>query len=362
MIILSGKTAIILYITGGYRQMNKRLLSLIMVMIVVLVVAGCGSNNTNNTAANDNATGNANAAAGNAGSETADGPIVLKDAKGEVTLDKPAQKVVVLEWTFTEDMIALGVQPVGNADNEGYKVWVTGEAPLDAAVTDVGTRGEPNLETIASLKPDLIIAVTDSHEAIYEQLKGIAPTLLFSLYPPEGEGNQYTMMEDTFKTIAAAVGKTAEGDKVLADLDAHYADAKTKLAAAGKEGLNYVLTQAFSYQNAATMRLFTDNSLAVQTLDRIGLKNDWKPETFEAYGFSTSSVEALPAVQDTNLIYIVQKDDDIFSNELKDNSVWNGLTFVKEKRTFGLSSTTWVFGGPVSSKVIVDEVVNALTK
>ncbi|MNC10753.1 iron-hydroxamate transporter substrate-binding subunit [compost metagenome] len=145
-------------------------------------------------------------------------------------------------------------------------------------------------------------------------------------------------------------------------MDAHYADAKVKLADAGKESLNYVLTQAYSYQNAATMRLFTDNSLAVQTLDRIGLKNDWKPENFEVYGFSTSTVEALPAVQDTNLIYIVQEDDNIFTKELKDNSVWNGLNFVKENRTFGLSSTTWVFGGPISSKVIVDEVVNTLTK
>ncbi len=343
--------------------MHKRLLSLVTVIAIVLVVAGCGSNNTNNSpAATDAGAAVNNAAGANSGSEAAAGPVVLKDAKGEITLDKPAQKVVVLEWTFTEDIIALGMQPVGNADNKGYKVWVTGEAPLDEKVTDVGTRGEPNLETIAALQPDLIIANTDSHEAIYEQLKGIAPTLIFGLYPPEGQGNQYTMMEDTFKTIAAAVGKTAEGDKVLADLDAHYAEAKEKLAAEGKEGLNYVLTQAFSYQNAATMRLFTDNSLAVQTLDRIGLKNDWKSETFEAYGFSTSTVEALPSVQDTNLIYIVQKDDDIFANELKDNSVWKGLNFVKEKRTFALDSATWVFGGPVSSKVIVDEVVKSLTK
>ncbi|SFF47112.1 iron complex transport system substrate-binding protein [Paenibacillus algorifonticola] len=341
--------------------MNKRLMGLIMVIVVMLVAAGCGSNTTNSSAAEGTTTENATATNTN-GDTAAAGPIVLKDAKGEVKLDKPAQKVIVLEWTFTEDVIALGVQPVGNADNAQYKLYVTSEAPLDANVTDVGMRDAPNLETIAALKPDLIIANTDSHEAIYDQLKGIAPTLIFSLYPLEGESNQYDQMEEVFKTIAAAVGKTEEGTKVLADLDAHYADAKAKLDAAGKGGLNYVLTQAYSYQNAATMRLFTDNSLAVQTLDRIGLKNDWKSENFEVYGFSTSTVEALPAVQDTNLIYIVQKDDDIFSNELKDNSVWNGLTFVKEKRTYGLDSATWVFGGPISSKVIVDEVVNTLTK
>ncbi|MGG4147127.1 iron-siderophore ABC transporter substrate-binding protein [Paenibacillus algorifonticola] len=341
--------------------MNKRLMGLIMVIVVMLVAAGCGSNTTNNSAAEATATDNA-AAANSNGESAAAGPIVLKDAKGEVKLDKPAQKVVVLEWTFTEDVIALGVQPVGNADNAQYKLYVTSEAPLDENVTDVGMRDAPNLETIAALKPDLIIANTDSHEAIYDQLKGIAPTLIFSLYPLEGDTNQYDQMEEVFKTIAAAVGKTEEGTKVLADLDAHYAAAKAKLEEAGKGGFNYVLTQAYSYQNAATLRLFTDNSLAVQTLDRIGLKNDWKSENFEVYGFSTSTVEALPAVQDTNLLYIVQKDDNIFSKELKDNSVWNGLAFVKENRFFGLDSATWVFGGPISSKVIVDEVVNTLTK
>ncbi|WP_410768841.1 ABC transporter substrate-binding protein [Fontibacillus sp. BL9] len=341
--------------------MHKRIWSLFLVAAIVLVVAGCGSNQTNGQGSSGNADA-ANEGAANAGNEAAAGPIVLKDAKGEITLDKPAEKVVVLEWTYTEDIIALGMQPVGNADNENYGIYVTSEAPLDANVTDVGTRDEPNLETIAALQPDLIIGVSDSHDPIYDQLKGIAPTLLFDLYPKEGQGDQYTIMEDTFKTIAAAVGKTAEGEKVLADLDAHYAEAKEKLAAAGKDGLNYVLTQAFSYQNAATLRLFMDNSLAVQTLDRVGLKNDWKPTNFEAYGFTSSTVEALPAVQDSNLLYIVQEDDNVFSRELKDNAVWNGLNFVKENRTYALDSTTWVFGGPVSSKVIVDEVVKTLTK
>ncbi|KAF6582703.1 ABC transporter substrate-binding protein, partial [Paenibacillus sp. EKM205P] len=83
----------------------------------------------------------------------------------ELTLDKPAQRVVVLEWTFTEDLIALGVQPVGNADNANYKVYVTPEAALDSNVVDVGTRNEPNLEAIASLKPDLIISNFDGNEA-----------------------------------------------------------------------------------------------------------------------------------------------------------------------------------------------------
>ena len=83
--------------------MNKRLFSLILVMVVILVIAGCGSNQKNNTVTNEGVANNATAT--NVDNESASGPIVLKDAKGEVKLDKPAEKVVVLEWTFTEDII-----------------------------------------------------------------------------------------------------------------------------------------------------------------------------------------------------------------------------------------------------------------
>ncbi|MET3210678.1 UNVERIFIED_CONTAM: ABC-type Fe3+-citrate transport system substrate-binding protein [Paenibacillus sp. PvR008] len=72
------------------------------------------------------------------------GPVTVKHNRGEITLDRPAQRVVVLEWTFTEDMIALGVQPVGNA---GYKQYVTPEAALDSSMTDeLGSSIQSGLE------------------------------------------------------------------------------------------------------------------------------------------------------------------------------------------------------------------------
>lgn len=345
--------------------MSKRIVSMIAIVAMMLFVVACGNNGGNNAAKTNNKGSNNNASTNNAstnGGALEQGPIELTDVKGTFTLDKPAQRVVVLEWNLTENVVALGMQPVGNADNENYKKWVSSEAALNADVADVGFRHEPNIESIAALEPDLIIGDIDSHEKIYDQLKGIAPTLLFQGFPPEGGPSQYEAMENIFKTIAKAVGKTAEGDKVLADLDKHYEDAKAKLAAAGKEGLNYVLTQAFSYQNVASMRLFKDNALAIQTLERIGLKNDWTTDAFELYGFSTNTVEALPAIQDTNFIHIVQSDDNIFETTLKDNSIWKDLTFVKENRVYAIDGATWVFGGPISSKVIVDQVVAALTK
>ncbi|ALP38200.1 Fe3+-citrate ABC transporter substrate-binding protein [Paenibacillus sp. IHB B 3084] len=331
--------------------MKKGLSGIVMLLIFALVLAGCGA--ASNTSESQTATPDSTPA-------EAAGPVKVKHNRGEITLDSPAKRVVVLEWTFTEDMVALGVQPVGNADNAGYKQYVSSEAGLDSSVTDVGTRDEPNLEAIAALKPDLIISNVDGNAAIYDQLKAIAPTVEFSLN--SGKGYDYDKMVEIFNNIAVALGKEDKAKQVLKELDQHYAEAKEKLATAGKADFHYSLTQAFTYQNAASLRMFSDNSVVVGTLVKIGLINDWKPDKLETYGFSTVGIEALPAVQDSNFLYIVQPDDDVFGAALKNNSVWNGLNFVKEKRTYALDSKTWTFGGPVSSKALVDNVVAAITK
>ena len=69
--------------------------------------------------------------------------------------------MVSLEWGETEMLVSLGVQPVGVADIKGYNTWNTA-AKLDGSAKDVGTRGEPSVDSIAALQPDLIVMVNDS--------------------------------------------------------------------------------------------------------------------------------------------------------------------------------------------------------
>ncbi|MMZ61874.1 hypothetical protein D1872_240460 [compost metagenome] len=46
---------------------------------------------------------------------------------------------------------------------------------------------------------------------------------------------------------------------------------------------HYSLTQAFTYQNAASLRMFSNNSVVVGMLAKIGLINAWKPDKLETY-------------------------------------------------------------------------------
>lgn len=335
------------------KQMGKPVIILLSLMLLFLTTA-CG-------ARSDSAKGTAPPAA-NTGQDSSTGSKSIKHALGTTEIKGTAKRVVALDWSFVEHLLAVGVQPAGVADIKGYKTWVNIPPQLDASVVDVGVRTEPSLEAIAALKPDLIVAPDFRIKASYEALSKIAPTVAFNPYPAEGAGNQYDEMEKTFKTVAELVGKKAEADKVLSDLQKSFDEAKAKLKAKGKEGAEVAVTQAFSQQNAAVLRMFTDNSMLIQIMQRIGLKNAFKSTKYESNGFSTTSVEALPAVQNANFIYIVQDNDNIFEKQLKDNTVWNGLAFVKEKRTYKLPGNTWTFGGPLSAKSIADLVTNALTK
>ncbi|WP_334072244.1 ABC transporter substrate-binding protein [Paenibacillus sp. A14] len=351
-------------------QLRKRngIIGLIAVFALVLVMAGCGNAKQNTGAANSAGNGaSAGIAAGNSAEQKGANAKTdigigreIKHALGTAKIEGTPKRIVALEYTYAEDLLALGIQPVGVADVKGYQTWVNTTPGLDDSVQDVGTRQEPNLEAIMALEPDLILTTDFRSKDIYDKLEGIAPTLAFSPYQDENGVDQYQEMIDTFNTIAEVVGKQEEAKQVLADLDKTYQEAAEKIKAAGKENAAVTLVQAFSNQNSPVFRIFTDNSMAIKILNKIGLQNAFKDPAFEVYGYAEKSVEAFPAVQDSEFLYIVQQDDNVFETHLKGNSVWKNLNFVKENRTYALGGDSWVFGGPLSAKTLVDKAVSVI--
>lgn len=333
-----------------------------MMLMFTLVLAGCGggssaSSGTGAPESQHSEQGNGeNAEKPEAAQQTR----TIKHVMGETEITGTPQRIVALEWLYAEDMLALGVQPVGIADMEGMNKWVNIPIEIGADVTDVGTRQEPNLEIIASLKPDLIIGLKSNLESNYASFSNIAPTLVFDPYPAEGQGDQYQEMISTFNTIADVLDKKDEAKQVLRDLEQTYSESKAKLEAAGMTDKPFVLAMGYSNQNAVTFRISTDNALAVKILEHIGLTNAYKPEKFEVYGFTSTDVEALPALQDANFLHIIQESDNVIENQLKDNPVWNGLNFVKESCVYALGGDMWPYGGPLSAQTMAQKTAELL--
>lgn len=331
--------------------MFRKTKALWIVLVIAMLASACGS------AATDAPT---SVPVTEAATQASTDERVVKHTYGETPIKGTPTRVVVLEWTYVEDVLALGVQPVGVADIEGYHEWVKIPVELSADAVDVGLRGEPNLETIASLNPDLIIDTQYRASEYYDKLSAIAPTLIFEPYPTDESINQYDEMTSTFTTIADVLGKQAEAESVLAHLDQKYADASAQIEAAGLTGQKFVLSQMFSWENAVYVRLFTKNGMASQIVERIGLENGWN-DGFQAYGFTEVSVEKLPELGDLHYFYVVNADDQVMDLDTV-SPIWKSLPFVKSGQAYPLGGDTWLFGGPLSAELIVDIVVGELVK
>jgi ferric hydroxamate transport system substrate-binding protein len=290
---------------------------------------------------------------------------MFKHEMGETEITGIPERIVALQWNYVEDLLVLGVQPVGVADILTMKKFVNlGELVLSNDTVDVGLRYEPNLEVIAQLEPDLVIGDLSDNGRIYDQLSAIAPTILFNPYPAQDNGiSQFEEMEQTFLTIADIVGRYEQGVEVLKKMNEKFDQAKVMVQTGEAAGKPFVIVMTGSYKDDYTkFRIWTQNARASEILEKMGMENAWNV-SYTQYGYSEIGLEHLTRAQDANFFYVAGGGHDPFTTWLyTDNPVWNSLKFVAEGRVYPLGGDTWLYGGPISAEILVGKVVEAVTR
>ncbi|CCK31895.1 binding-protein-dependent transport lipoprotein [Streptomyces davaonensis JCM 4913] len=289
--------------------------------------------------------------------------ITLTDASGaKVELDGPATKVVGTEWHEVELLVSLGVDPVGVADVKGYSTWDQA-VPLKNEPKDIGTRGEPSMDTIAALEPDLIVASTDLPPAAVKQLREVAPVVEVR---SADAADPIGQMTENLDLLAKATGTTEQADKIKEEFDAKLAEGKKALADAGLDGAGYAFADGYDISNQVSIRPFTSGSLIGAVNEKLGLKNDWTVKGDESYGLGSTDVEGLTKLSDDVHFAYIGNDGDKsstpFTDALAKDKVWTSLPFVKKGNVHRLPDGIWMFGGPESMNQYIDSVVAALTK
>ncbi|GAA1592269.1 siderophore ABC transporter substrate-binding protein CdtB [Kribbella sancticallisti] len=295
-----------------------------------------------------------------ADSSAAAQPVSVTDArKKQIDLKAPAVKVVGLEWGVVENLITLGVMPVGVADTKGYTTWVSA-AKLDPSVKDVGTRGESSVDAIVALNPDLIITTTDESASTIAQMEKAAPVLVVRGADAK---NAIPQMRTNLELVAQAVGKTDQAKTLLADFDKKLAEGKQKIADAGKAGASYTMADGYKQGSTISIRMFTSGSLLGAVADELGLKNAWTAAGDPDYGLAQTDIEGLAKLKDGEFLYIASSTDggDVFGGDLAKNAIWKNLPFVKNGNVHRLADGIWMFGGPKSTEQFIDATVQAVT-
>lgn len=291
--------------------LKKLTKTILTVGAITAILAGCGNTSTANQTV-ETTTNNASA-------------ITIQDTIGTTTLPAPAQKVVALEWSFADDLLALGVTPIGIADDDKPEA-MTKLAGKAFDYMPLGKRETPDLEKITEASPDLIIADSDRHTKIKEQLDQIAPTIVLN-----SRKGSYAESIDDFKVIAKAVGKEKEADARVKQHDQIMADLKKQVEAMGSKKVLIGVARKDGFD------VHTSDSYAGQVMTEMGFQNAIS-NTDEPY--VELSLETLTTL-DPDIIFIATDDSEAITNKWKETPVWKNLKAAKNNQVFMVDRDIW---------------------
>lgn len=285
-------------------------------------------------------------------------PITVVDSRGKkVTLDGPAKRVAATEWNGVEHLVSLGVMPVAVSDIKGYEAW-TSAAPLDGTPKDIGTRGEPSIDTLSALDLDLVVVTDSLVEGALEQIEKQIPVIV--LVGSDAEDSIGSMFE-SLDMLAKATGTEEKAAQLKADFDAKIEEGRAAVEELGAAGELVAFSDAYVDAGSVSIRPFAKGSLVSDVFERIGLRNPWPMEGDPVYGLAQADVEGLTALPDVRFWYMANEvDGDPFAEELAGNAIWQNLPFVKSGKVYRFPDGLWMFGGPLSMAQYVDAAIEAL--
>ncbi|MNO51620.1 Fe(3+)-citrate-binding protein YfmC precursor [compost metagenome] len=310
----------------------RRGMAFCMAIVLVLVMAACSNNS-----------GQAKVAA------TAETDFrVVNSEKGEIKIPAHPTKVIGLSVVYPEFLQALGVTPIAAQNyQEDFPTYL--QEPFKDTLK-MGIAETPNFEMILASEPDLILAPVWWSDKDYDQLSGIAPTVLLP---------QRDDWRDELKDIAEVLGKKEVADKVIQELEAKEAEAKQKLDdLVGNETVMYMMVMPNSlilYGDQIDRGKFIHTTLGLEMIPNFPDKD-----------LSLSiSLEKLPEYNPDHLILQLNNEDDAEVKQtyadMLDSPLWKNMNAVKKNQVYTMAGKDWFNLGmsPLANRYAIDAVLQA---
>lgn len=264
---------------------------------------------------------------------------------GTTKLKKVPKRIVILDNLYGEILNPLDITPVGattgQADSQEFSTLFKKQYK-DAKVVSVGWQGNPVLDKIAELKPDLIL-MTGEQEDLYEELSEIAPTVGYQINTDENWDYHETSLK-----VAEIFDKRDEMKKDLDKVDAREAVfAENVKAKFGNQKLMYLRV--------------TDNDIRYYAYGHFGYLYDTyhfnRAETFNPDDmFQVIDPDKLKDIN-PDLLIVQADSQELLDNKLKNNPVWSSLKAVQNNKVIYADYSTYMLGfGIVSQEAIMKQI------
>lgn len=243
-----------------------------------------------------------------------DFPVTIDHDNGTVTLDAPAERIIVISEEFLEVFVAMDVGPVGFGSwrNEPGDAPFTKLPYLDKPVPGSPTAFdglEPNFEQVLALDPDLIFYHMDANEPQVEeiaQFETIAPVVAIV-------GSKPGAWKEVAMALGLATGKMDVATKAIADFEARVAELQTQMAPIVTA--HPTVTVVFGVGASSGYfdeRFSIGGHFALLGFDVVSPMS----ETIPASGFGPASAETVTQI-DADTIFVIRGGESPFDDLLK---------------------------------------------
>ena len=319
----------------------KKILALIS-LVAVLILAACGQ-----TTKTDGATTQTQAAA----EEKSE--VTLTNGKEDVTVKTKPKKIVVFDLGVADTIRELGF--VDNIAGMPLKTLPAYLKDLPSSIQPTGSMVEPDIEAIAALEPDLIIASGRTIKYL-DQLKEIAPTVIFSV----DQKDYWNSVSKNIRLVASLFGKEAE-TKAEEEIKSLEASIK-KVADVNEKSTNKTLTLML---NEGKMSAFSADSRFAFLYQSLKFKaTDAKIE--DSRHGQEMSFEGIKEINPDTIILLNRTlaigGDNSNADTVLNNALFKETNAVKNNRVIQLTSDLWYLsgGGLQSTKLMIEDVQKVL--
>jgi len=326
------------------KRKSKFTLATIALLLIAMLASACGAKTeAPASSATPAPAGTESPKSGASGTRT------VKHSMGEAQVPVAPKRVVVLTNEGTEALIALGVKPVGAVESYYGDPWYSHIKKDMEGVQTLGKESTPNVELIASLKPDLIIANKLRHEKIYSQLNAIAPTVVSETLRGRWKEN--------FNLYADALNMKAKGDEIVGAFDKRAEEFKAK---AGDKLKTKVSMVRFMGDR---IRIYYKDTFSGIILDQLGMA---RPDNQNKPTFADDvTKERIPEMDGDIMFYFTYEVGDGKANKIEqewtNDPLWKNLNVVKAGKAIKVDDATWnTSGGVISANLMLDDLYKYL--
>jgi iron complex transport system substrate-binding protein len=276
-------------------------------------------------------------------------PRTITHAMGETEIPAQPERVVVLDSGELDDVTLLGIEPVGAVaphfkSGGGFPEYL---AAMTENTVDVGPMEEPDLEKIAELAPDLILSSKIRHEAIYEDLSAIAPTVF-----TETTGVAW---KENLAVHAEALGLEDEAAEALSSYETQAAE----LGAAIETAYGEMPTVSIVRFVAGPTRLYQKATFSGVILEDVGVA---RPESQDVDDFALEVGPEQIDLADADLLFVTAADvpENTEQEAAMDNPLWAEMEAVKNGKVFNVADEIWMSGiGIQAARLVLADLADA---